>query len=444
MLTPPIRFTTMGDVRIAYQVLGDGPIDVMFQPGWQSHLEILSEHPAVARFFRRLASFSRLILFDWRGTGLSERGAFSRRDGVEDITTVLETVGSPRCWFIGCAVAARVGVLFVTSSPERASGLITIGGHPATIRDEDYPWGTTQEEMDSIEGELRSYAGQEEEIAGLLAMMAPSASDDPATVRWWNRLIRAAMSPSEAISAVRADAELDVRPLLGSVRVPTLVLHRVGDRGANVGASRYLADRIPGARLIELEGEDHLPYFGDQDSILDSIEEYVTGKPSSHETERGLATMLFTDIVGSTALAAELGDRRWRDLLDLHDEVTLRVVEAHGGRLVDRTGDGILATFDSPARAIRCAVRLKQELAASGIDTRAGLHTGEIELRGDEVGGLAVHIAARVSSLAGTGEILVSRTVADILSGSGFRFTDRGEHPLKGVPGQWRVFAVEH
>lgn len=285
MEIPPIRLTKMGDVRIAYQVLGDGPVDVVLQPGWPSQLEVMWEHPAVARFCRRLASFSRLIIFDWRGTGLSERGAFDRRDGVRDIATVLDTVGSERCWFIGCHVAARFGVLFVTSSTDRASGLVTIGGHPANYRDEDYPWGTTHEEMESIAAELRSYTRLEDEgIARFLGLVAPSATDDPATLRWWNRLQLAAMSPTEALAALWSDADLDVRPLLGAVRVPTLVLCRVGDRFADVNASRYLADHIPGARLVELQGEDHLPYFGDQEAILDAIEEFL--KAGARRTSR--------------------------------------------------------------------------------------------------------------------------------------------------------------
>ena len=444
---PPVRYTSVEDLQIAFQVVGEGPRDLLFQFGFPSHLEIQWEHPAVARFFHRLASFSRLILFDRRGSGLSERGLqiHGFEDRMDDIRAVLDAVGSERVGQIGVGIGGRVALLFAATYPERTEAVATIAGHPATFKDEDYPWGTDRREIDEIIAWVRGGWDSTEYIEGFLRAAAPSMADDPFTRDWWIRLVRSAMTPREVAEDLESIVGVDIRSVLPAVRVPTLILHRRDDRMADPRASRYMAERIPGARFVELRGQDQLPFFGDQDEVLDELEEFFTGEPPAGPTDRVLATILFTDIVGSTERASELGDRRWHDLLEGHRAIVRRELDRFGGREVGTTGDGFFATFDGPARAVRCAVAAAEALHGIGLDIRAGLHAGEVEMVGDRVeGGIAVHIGARVAGLAGAREVFVSQTVKDLLAGSGLAFEDRGIHALKGVPGDWRVFAAIH
>jgi class 3 adenylate cyclase len=444
-LAPPsVQYTSAGGLQLAYQTVGDGPIDLMFHLGYPSHLELQWEHPAVARFYRRLASFSRLILFDRRGTGLSERGldvhGFDAR--MDDINAVLDAVGSDGCGHVGVAMGGRVALLFAATYPERTTAVATIAGHPATFKDADYPWGTTRENMDRITAAVLEGWGGPGNVEGFLSIIAPSMIDDPFTRDWWLRFSRSAMSPREVAEDLRAIADVDIRHVLPSVRVPTLILHRSGDRMADVRASRYMAERIPDARSVELPGEDDLPFFGEQGAMLDELEEFFTGIRPAPRSDRVLATVLFTDIVGSTERAAAIGDERWRDLLHAHHGLVRRELARYGGREVGTAGDGFLATFDSPARAIRCAVTAANAVRGMGLEIRAGVHTGEIEVTADNVQGIAVHIGARVAALAGGGEVVVSQTVKDLVAGSGFAFEDHGTHTLKGVPDVWRIYRV--
>ncbi len=441
---PAVRYTNVEDIQLAYQVVGDGPPDLLFQIGYPWHLELQWEHPAVARFFERLASFSRLILYDRRGTGLSERGigmhGFEER--MDDLRAVLDAVGVDRCGQVGVAMGGRVALLFAATYPERTQAVATIAGHPATFKDEpDYPWGTTQEELDQIiEGAQMGWGGTGP--AQLLQVAAASVADDPFTRDWWFRLVRSGMTPREVVEDLRAIAGVDIRDVLSSVRVPTLILHRRDDPLSDIRASRYMAERIPGARFVDLPGEDELPFFGDQDAILDELEEFFTGVRPAARSNRVLATVVFTDIVGSTQRAALLGDGRWRDLLEAHRSIVRRELSHFHGREIDVTGDGFLAVFDGPARAVRCAVAAAQAVHAIGLEIRAGVHTGEVEILGDQVEGIAVHIGARVAALAGEREVLVSQTVKDLVAGSGLSFEDAGTHTLKGVPEEWRIYRV--
>ncbi len=440
---PPVRYAHVGDAVVAYQVAGDGPTDVFFQLGFAGHLEIQWEHPVVARFLRRLASFSRLILFDRRGTGLADRGTGHLfEDVLDDISAVLDAVSSEHCALVGHHSAGRAALLYAATHPDRISAVATIAGHPATYRTDRYPMGTTREEVEALVGFLSAKWG-EEVFEEYLRQMAPSVADDPFTRQWFWRFARNASSAAETAAAARGSVGVDIIDLLPSIRVPVLVLHRERDVQVDIGASHFLADRIPGAKMVVVPGVDNIPFFGEQDALLDELEEFLTGTRARAEPDRALATILITDIVGSTDQAADLGDRKWREVLDKHDDLSRRRIEAARGRIVKTTGDGILATFDGPARAIRCAITLRDDLRNLGVETRAGLHTGEVELRGDDIGGIAVHIAARVSALAGAGEVLVSRTVTDLVTGSGFAFSDKGVQPLKGVPGEWQVFEVK-
>ena len=441
---PHVQYTSAGDVTVAYQVLGRGPRDVLYIPGFSSHLEIQWEHPAVARFFRRLASFSRLILFDRRGTGLSERGVelHGFEDVLEDVTAVLDAVGSEGCALIGNHMGGRFALLYAATFPERVSAVVTIAGHPATIRDEDYPWGTTEEELKGVMARATTGWGSPEAIEMFLAQTAPSVADDPFTRSWWIRLIRSSMTPRETVADLRAITFVDIRKVLPTIHTPTLILHRTGDQMARIEASRYMADRIPDARFVELAGVDDLPYFGDQDELLDEVQEFLTGARATSAPDRVLATVMFTDIVGSTTRAAEIGDRRWRELIRVHNDEVRRALVRFNGREVHSTGDGFLATFDGPARAIRCGLAAIETVRRIGLDIRVGVHTGEVEVLGDDIGGIGVHIGARVGALAGDGEVWVSQTVKDLVAGSGIEFEDRGTHALKGVPDEWRLFRV--
>jgi class 3 adenylate cyclase len=397
----------------------------------------------LARFLRRLAGFSRLIRLDLRGTGLSD--PVSPKDWptleqrAEDMLAVLDAVGSERTALLGGLQGGQMMIFFAATYPGRTSALLLAGTTARYAWAPDYPWGLEADEQAS-----RTARAEEgwEGGAGIVHMLAPSLADDPDFVSSWYRLYRQSSSPGASLANTRLMFDTDLRSLLPTVRVPTLVLCRSGDQTAGPDHARYLADHIPGAKLVELPGEDNLMYVGDGDALADEVEEFLTGARHVPETDRVLATVLFTDIVGSTERAAELGDRRWRDLLDAHDRAVRRQLERFRGKEVSTRGDDFLATFDGPGRAIECACAIRDAVRALGIEVRAGLHTGEIEVRGDDVAGMAVHIGARVSALAGPGEVLVSSTVKDLVAGSGIDFEDRGEHELKGVPGSWHLYSV--
>ncbi len=436
----PIRYT-QGELQIAYQVLGEGDLDVVFAFDWASNIETIWKHPSVERFLRRFASFSRLILFDTRGMGLSDPvlEPAPLEEWMDDVRAVMDAVGSERAALVGHGHGGQLGMVFAAAHPERTQALVTINSFARLAQAEDYPPGMPESVQHRVLTRIREGWG-----TGMsLAVLAPDIAGDEQAVRWWASLERAAGSPRRAARKQQMVLDTDVRHVLPAIAVPTLVLQTAGNPYIVPGHGRYLAEHIPGARYVELPGEGHWPWASAAAmTSADVIEEFLTGSRSSLGTERVLATVAFTDIVRSTELAAELGDARWRELIETHDSVARREVEAARGRLVKTTGDGILATFDGPARAIR-AIRATQEaLAAVGLPIRGGLHTGEVEVRGDDVGGIAVHIGARVAGLADAGEVLVSSTVKDLVAGSGLEFQDRGEHDLKGVPGAWRIYAL--
>jgi class 3 adenylate cyclase len=436
-MPPETRYAKSGDINIAYQVVGGGPLDLVLVSGFVSHLDLDWEEPRYAHFLRRLASFSRLIRFDKRGTGLSDRpgGLPDLETRMDDVRAVLDTVGSERAALLGYSEGGPMCILFAATYPERTSALVLYGTY-AKRRDpdDDYPWAATWEERQAYADQVEREWGTEAD----LGTMAPNADD--AMVRWWRARARASASPGAAKALILMNSQIDVRGVLSSLRVPTLVLHRRGDHDSRLDEGSYIAEHIPGARFVELEGEDHVPSI-DSDQILDEVEEFLTGARRGPEPDRVLATVLFTDIVGSTERASELGDRRWRELLEQHQAVVRRELERFRGREIDTAGDGFLATFDGPARAIRCARAIGNGVRGLGIEVRAGLHTGECEVLGDKVAGVAVHTGARVAGAAGPGEVLVSNTVRDLVAGSGIQFEDRGEHELKGV-GSWRLYSV--
>jgi class 3 adenylate cyclase len=435
------RYADSDGVKIAYQVHGEGPLDLVFVPGFVSHLELLWEEPPVARFFRRLASFARLIMFDKREQGLSDRTGRppTLEDSMDDLQAVLAATGSERPALFGISEGGPMAMLFAATHPERVSSLVLYGTYARMSRAPDFPQGVPEVAFDRwrerIHGEWGGPAGVE--------LWAPSVAGDPSFERWWSRLLRQGTSPSAAADLMDLYREIDVRPVLPAIDVPVLVVHREGDKLVPAFHGRHLAEGIRGARLVELEGEDHLWVVGDQDAILDEVEEFLVGSRGAAESERALATVLFTDIVSSTEKAAALGDRGWRRLLERHDAAVRHQLALHRGREVKTMGDGFLATFDGPARAIRCASALQGEVASLGIEVRAGIHTGEVELIGDDVGGMAVNIGARIGALADAGEVLVSSTVRELVVGSGLEFADRGVQTLKGAPGEWRLFAVD-
>jgi class 3 adenylate cyclase len=437
---PETRYTKSGNFSIAYQVVGDGPLDLVYVSGWISNVELAWEEPTHARFLRRLASFSRLITFDKRGTGLSDPVPLNAlptlEERMDDLRAVLDAVGSERAALFGHSEGGNMSVLFAAAHPERTVALVTFGIFAKRIWSRDYPWAPTPENRQQAIEQLERDWGADMDLSGL----APSA--DGAFKRRLRTYLRRSASPGAAVTLLRMNTEIDTRAVLPTIGVPTLVLHRTGDLDANVEEGRWIASQIPGARFVELAGVDHLPWVGDQDAVLDEVQEFLTGARPSPEPDRVLATVLFTDIVGSTERASELGDRRWRELLEQHHTVVRRQLERYQGREVDTAGDGFLATFDGPARAIRCARAIAGALRELGLDVRAGLHTGECELLGGKVAGVAVHTGARVAARAGPGEVLVSQTVKDLVAGSGIEFEERGTHELKGVPGEWRLYAV--
>jgi class 3 adenylate cyclase len=443
MSTPPTRYATSGDASIAYQVVGDAPIDLIVVLGFATHLELQWESPPIARFFERLSSFSRLIIFDKRGTGLSdpvtEVPTLELR--IDDVRAVMDAAGSERAALFGVSEGGPMSILFAATHPDRASHLILCGAMGRTTEAPDYPWASPADALRESAAEfIAPYWGQDPE--GMIELFAPSFAGDPQAVELTARQERSAASPAMVQQIFEMFLDIDVRAILPTIHVPTIVLHRRGDRVVYWRAGEELAEQIPGARYVELPGIDHLPWAGDQESVLGEIEEFLTGARSVAEPDRVLATVMFTDIVGSTERAAELGDARWRELLTAHQQAVGRELERFRGREVKALGDGYLATFDGPARAIQCGQAIAEANDSLGLDVRVGLHAGEVEVRGDDVGGIAVHIAARVGALASAGEVLVTSTVKDLVAGSGIEFADRGAHDLKGISDQWQLLAV--
>jgi class 3 adenylate cyclase/predicted alpha/beta hydrolase len=440
---PDTRYAKSGDVNIAYQVVGDGALDLILISGWVSNLEYSWEDPGLAGFYRRLAAFSRLILFDKRGTGLSDRvpssGLPTMEQRMDDVRAVLDAAGSERAAVFGVSEGAGLGILFAATYPQRTSALAVFGAFAKRLWSADYPWAPTHERREAWIASLEEGWGGPVD----LDTIAPSRAGDPRFAQWFATYLRTSASPSAAVTLARMNTHVDVRGALAAVDVPTLVVHHTDDRDASVEEGRYIAHHIPGAKFVELPGEDHIWFGADADAIADEVEGFLTGTRPVTVHERVLATVLFTDIVESTQRATAVGDRRWRELLDGHNALVRREIERFRGREVKATGDGFLATFDGPERAIRCAMTLVHGVRHLGVEMRAGLHTGECEMIGGDVGGIAVHIAARVLAEARPNEVLVSSTVRDLVAGSGLRFSSRGRHELKGVPGEWELLATE-
>jgi pimeloyl-ACP methyl ester carboxylesterase len=443
MSTPPTQYAKSGDVSIAYQVVGDGPIDLVLVLGFATHIELQWESPVFARFFERLSSFSRLIIFDKRGTGLSDPVAQvpTLEQRTDDVRAVMDAAGSERAALFGISEGGPMSVLFAATHPERVSALVLHGAMGRTTEAPDYPWAAPAEALRESAAEfIAPYWGQQAE--GMVELFSPSLAGDPQATEFTARLERSAASPAMVQQIFEMFLDVDVRAILPTIQVPTLVIHRRGDRVVNRRAGEELAARIPDARYVELPGMDHVPWAGNAEEVLGEAEEFLTGVRTLPEPERVLATVMFTDIVASTERAAEFGDARWRELLAAHQAAVRQELGRFRGREVKTLGDGYLATFDGPARAIQCGSAIAEASRSLGLEVRIGLHCGEVELMDGDVGGIAVHIAARVGALAAGSEVLVSSTVKDLVAGSGISFVDRGAQQLKGISDEWRLFAV--
>jgi len=443
-MQPETKYARSGDYHIAYQVVGDGPIDLVFVAGWITHLEHLWENPAFARLRQRLASFSRLILFDKRGVGMSDRVPRQQlptlEERMDDVRAVMDAVRSERAFLLGESEGGPMVMLFAATFPDRVAGLITYASFARRAWAPDYPCGLTPEVQQAFFDDVEQHWDND---SIEVTLRAPSLTQDEHLRRWFISYQRLGASPGAADALLRMNFEIDIRHVLPTLRVPTLILHCSGDTRVDVGNSRYLADHILNARYIELPGVDHAWTVGSVDDVVVEIEEFVTGERHAVEPDRVLATVLFTDIVASTEHLTKVGDRRWRDLLDEHFRLARRELSRFRGREVKTTGDGLLASFDGPARAVRCATAIRDAVRPLGIEIRAGVHTGEVEVMTDDLGGIAVHVGARVMAHAGPSEVLASSTVKDLVAGSGLEFEDRGTHLLRGVSGEWRLFRVQ-
>ncbi len=435
------RYAQSSDgMHIAYVVQGDGPIDLVWVPPWISQVEYLWTEPTLRAAMDHLTSFARVITFDRRGAGLSDplMRVPTLEEQIDDVLAVMDAVGSERAAVAASIEGGPMAALFAATHPERTGALVLLGTFARTMWAEDYDWAWKPEDRAEHVSQSLGRWGE-----GLTVMnVAPSRVADPEFREWAGRLERLAASPTTARRIFELNGDMDVRDVLPSIRVPTLVINRRDDSVINPLHSRYLAEHIPGARHVEVEGIDNMFSVGDREEVLGEIQEFLTGSRPEREPDRMLATVLFTDIVDSTGRAAAAGDRAWRETLRRHDDLMRRALERHRGREVKHTGDGFLATFDGPARGIRCAASVAEAMGSLGLEVRAGLHTGECEVMDDDLGGLAVHIAARVMDAAAAGEVLVSSTVKDLVVGSGIDFHDRGARELRGVPGEWRLFSV--
>jgi class 3 adenylate cyclase len=443
--TPTTHYAKSDGVHIAYQVVGDGPFDLLFVPGFVSNIESIWQSPDQSAFFGRLTSFSRVIVFDKRGTGMSDRGSeiFSLEQRMHDVQAILHEVHSERAALFGVSEGGPMSLLYAATYPERTSALVLYGSYAKRSWAPDYPFAWKDDQWDAALDDIEQCWGTP--LSKIIATRVPSVANDPKAVARIASYYRAAASPGAAAAIMRMNREIDVRHVLPATRVPTLILHRTGDHVIDVKHARYMAQHIPGAKLIELSGEDHSPWIGDREALLDEVEQFLTGRRHSRESERVLATVLFVDIVGSTERAVAIGDRPWRETLETFYSRVREVLQQYRGREINTAGDGFLAAFDGPARAIRCASAIRDSVRSLNLEVRCGLHTGECELLGDDLAGIAVHTGARVAGLAAPGEVLVSQTVRDLVAGSGLAFEDRGTHVLKGVPNKWRLFraAVE-
>jgi class 3 adenylate cyclase len=443
-MEPETRYARSGDAHIAYQVLSESGPDLLYLSSGTISIDSIDEEPRFARFHRDLASFSRLIRMDLRGVGLSDPMDPSVPPSLEqwvgDALAVLDAAGSERAALCGADEGAQVAMLTAATHPARTSALILLNAYPRLRRDDDYPHGMPDHIVERFAQSVLPEEGGEGSFADL-EVFVPSVASDPRFRQWWQRAGNRGASPATARALALTRFRSDLRPVLPTIQVPTLIVHRKENRAALVGHGRYLAEQIPGARYVELPGDEHLPYVGDSDAIVAEIEEFLTGMRRV-ETDRVLATIMFCDIVHSTDLVSELGDRRWHDLLDSYYTMIRRQLERFAGREIKTIGDGLLATFDGPARAIRCAQAIRDGARQLSLDVRVGLHTGEVETMGDDIGGVAVHIAERVCANAGPGEVLASRTVVDLVAGSAIAFSDRGEHVLRGIPDRWHLYAV--
>ena len=442
-MRPQTQYARSGDISIAYQVVGGGPFDLVLAHGWVSHLDMQWEEPHLAAFLSRLASFARLITFDKRGTGLSDRVGLNELPTLEqrmdDLRAVMDAAGSERAALLGVSESGGMCLLFAATHPERVRSVLTFGSYAKRIRSPDYPWAPTRDEREAAYREIPDTWGTTKGMETVF----PSMIGDQAFEEWLGAYLRASASPAAAVALLRMNSEVDTRAILPAVRVPALIMNRIEDGDVRVEEARYIASRIPEAKLKLFPGADHVPWVGHSDDILGEIEEFLTGARHADVGDRVLATVLSTDIVGSTEILARLGDRAWRDLLEHHYTVVRRELQRYRGREIDTAGDGFFAAFDGPARAIRCAKAIVGETAKLGVEVRAGLHTGECEILGDKLTGIAVHTAARVAAIARPGEVLVSATVRDLVAGSGITFSERGEHALKGLTDRPRLFAVE-
>jgi pimeloyl-ACP methyl ester carboxylesterase len=440
MIDLPIRYARSGAVEIAYRTLGDGPLDLVFVQGWLTHLNVLAEDPAYRRFCAGLAGFARLILFDKRGMGLSDRAEVGTlEERMDDVRAILDDLGSDRAVLFGVSEGAPMSLLFAATYPERTQALILCGGEVKERVADDWAWGesTAEEHRDAMARVAETWGS-----GATIDYIWPSASGDEQRYAWMRRLKVAAATPRVAVAFMDMAFGIDVRDVAPAVTVPTLLLHSPRDQVCHIENARFLARSIPGATYIELTGIDHVPWGDCADEVVAHTREFLTGTREAAEPERALATILFTDIADSTRRATELGDVRWRDLLQRHHEAVRRELARFRGRELDTAGDGFFASFDGPARALRCAAAAVEAVRTLGVEIRAGVHTGECERIGDKLGGIAVHIGARVAAAARPGEVLVSSTVKDLVAGSGIAFEDRGEHELKGIPGAWHLFAV--
>src|ERR1700716_4002993 len=437
---PSTHYVKSDDVYIAYQVLGEGSLDLIFVPGFVSNVEAIWQSPNRSTFFRRLASFCRVILFDKRGTGMSDRGSqiFTLEQRMHDVQTILNEVGSERAALFGISEGGPMSLLYAATYPERTSALVLYGTYAKRSWSPDYPFGWTDEKWNNVLDNIENHWGTPQGIS--VTMWAPSIANDPRAADELASYFRASASPGAAAAIMKMNREIDVRHILPATRVPTLILHRTAEHVIDVEHARYMARRIPGAKLVELPGEDHMAWFGDQGAILGEVEQFLTGGRHAYEPERVLATVLFVDMAGSTAQAAKLGDNSWRELLETFYARVREVLKQYRGREINTAGDGFLATFDGPARAVRCAIAIRDAVRSLHVEVRCGLHTGECELVGSDIAGIAVHTGARVAAIAAPGDVLVSQTVRDLVAGSGLIFEDHGTYTLKGVPNEWRLF----
>jgi class 3 adenylate cyclase/alpha-beta hydrolase superfamily lysophospholipase len=439
-MQPQTHYAKSADVHIAYQVIGEGPLDLVFVPGFVSHVEASWQYEKIAKFFNKLASFSRLILFDKRGTGLSDRSSqlFTLEQRMDDVRAVMDAADSDRAAIFGISEGGPMSILFAATYPERTSALIMYGAYAKRAQAKDYPFGWRDEEWVAFFDNVENHWGTPQGLD--LTIWAPSVAHDKRVWEDMGAYMRSAASPGAVRAVMQMNREIDVRHVLPTIRVPTLIAHRIGDRNIRIQQARYMAERIPGAKFVELPGDDHMAWYGDVDALLGEVEEFLTGVRHEPEPDRVLATILFTDIVDATEKASEMGDQKWSMLLTRHHDLIREELNRFRGREIDTAGDGFFATFDGPARAINCAKAVRDAVTKLGLTVRIGLHTGECEVMDGKISGIAVHIGSRVVNHAAPGEILVTSTVKDLVAGSGLSFVDRSVHELKGVPGKWHLF----